>query len=119
MRPRTCAIVVVLTATLLTWQSPTQAQTTRRTGEQLTTDIRQRDSAERRAKTLAEVWAMLKSNPADQAAALEAIWHTGDIKYDRAGLVEASLPLLKSPDSNVRKMVLGALPVLKADVTCL
>jgi HEAT repeat protein len=81
----------------------------------LTNDIRQRDSTDRRQAALAAVRAMLADHPDSQAAALTAIQRTGDIKYDRAGLEAAVVPLLSSPDAGVRRAALGALPNLKPD----
>jgi hypothetical protein len=75
MRSTTATTLFIVVTTALCLQAPTSAQTTRGSAEQLTTDIRQRDSAARRAQALADARTMLKGNPPSQAAALEAIWH--------------------------------------------
>lgn len=103
---------IALSASLLI-ATTTFAQSARPTPEQLTTDIRQRDSAERRAKAVADLRTMLASDPANQATALTAIAQTYDIKYDRTGLEDAVVPLLQSKNANVRRTALTALPNLK------
>ena len=87
--------------------------------EKLTADIRQRDSAETRATALANVKKMLAADPRSQAAALNAVRMTGDVKYDRTGLEAAIVPLLQSPDADVRAEALWALPQLKPDLAVL
>lgn len=80
--------------------------------KQLTIDIRQRDSAERRAKAIADLRAMLKADAGSQAAALAALSRAADIRFDRDGLEPKVAALLTSPSSDVRRAALSALPTL-------
>lgn len=80
--------------------------------KQLTIDIRQRDSAERRAKALQEIRAMLDADAASQATALTVLARTADIKLDRDGLEPKVASLLVSRSAEVRRAALTALPTL-------
>ncbi len=81
--------------------------------ERLVTDIRQRDSQQRRADALAELRAGLAKDAPNQAIALMAIARVADIKFDRAGLEEKIAELLSSPVADVRQAALAALPTVK------
>lgn len=82
-------------------------------GTELATEIRQRDSAERRTAALAKVREMLKGDSGAQATALAALTQAADVKFDRAGLEEAVAGLLASPSAEVRRQALFTLPTLK------
>jgi hypothetical protein len=80
--------------------------------EQLTVEIRQRDSAERRVKALSDLRAMLDADAGSQAAALAALARAADIKFERDGLEPKVAALLSSPSAEVRRAALMALPTL-------
>jgi HEAT repeat protein len=83
--------------------------------EQLAVEIRQRDSLERRERALERVREMLGQDAAAQETAMMALTRTGDIRYDRAGLADAVVPLLQSPAAQVRGAALLALPTVSDD----
>src|SRR5687768_10147809 len=89
------------------------AQTSRPATAQLTVDIRQRDSADKRAATVTQVREMLKADPAAQLQALTALSGTADIKFDREGLEQAVVELMASPAPGVRRAAVMALPALR------
>ncbi len=78
-------------------------------------EIRQRDSAERRAKTVEEVRRMLKEDATAQGMALATLQQVADIKFDRSGLDASVASLLTSPSADVRRAALLALPTLNPD----
>lgn len=84
--------------------------------KQITIDIRQRDSAEGRAKAIERVRTMLAADAAAQVTALTVLSRTADIKFDRDGLEPKVAVLLWSPSEEVRRCALTALPTLNPQV---
>ncbi len=79
-------------------------------------DILQRAKPDLRRATVARVRAMLAGDdPVEQAAALTAVWHTGEVPYDRAGMAPIVVRLLGSPSAAVRVAALGAVYAVRPD----
>lgn len=78
--------------------------------EALTLAIRQRDSAEQRQAAIAQVHQMLAAGPTQQVAALTVLVQVADIRFDRTAVEPATAALLRSPNADVRRCALTALP---------
>jgi HEAT repeat protein len=106
-----CA-AIVLALTITAFSRPAASNPPADLATRLTIDIRQRDSAERRAKALGEVREMLKGDAAAQTAVLTAVAGAADVSFDRSGLEERVAGLFSSPSPAVRRAALLALPTV-------